>query len=243
MNGMSGFGAGLGGGLGAVGAHKAIEKVIKNSNWKTPAQRRAVEHRSGVLSQQVEQARNTGNTEDILRAMQNLADYREREISGGDKHAFDMLLQAGELSAKYQKWAQAEAYYRRALANCARRKGPGAEESVPVLNGLVNALIKQDKSKDAANFSKQALAILQKSAPDDPQNQQRRIDTAQLCIQSGDLSSAESLLKTAIAAEEKAPTTSDRLATMTATYKSVLEKLGQPADAMQPSQSKESEEE
>ncbi len=225
-----GFASGLGGGLGALGAHKAVERALKA---KSQAQIQAASNQAGVLSQVVARKKQTGSTVEILTAMKDLADFREKEFGAGDKEAGDVMLQAGILAKKESRRGDAETYLRRALSNCGRRKGSGCEESLPILSELIDTLVKLDKLKDAASFSKLAFAIEQKASPNNPQLQQKRLDVAELCIKCGDYAGAEPLLKNAMEVEQTSPG-SERLPVITASYKTVLQQLGKAGDTPAP---------
>lgn len=219
-----GFGAGMGAAL--AGKKHSVKPTL------TADQLSAIASRCASLKADAAAKEKRGDLKGAADSMREIGLFREQNMGPGDKQANEAFVKAANLYESQKDWASAEGVWRKALANCARRNGPGSDEAVPVLERLSKACQESNKGRDAASFLRQSLAILEKKTPGDPGLESRRSEAAERSFKSGDFVSAEELYKDALdSAERRAPNSKASVPLMTS-YAETLRKQGKTEQAV-----------
>ena len=220
-----GFGAGMGAAL-AGKKHHVVKPTL------TADQLSAIASKCALLKADAAAKEKKGDLKGAADSMREIGLFREQNMGPGDKQANEAFVKAANLYESQKDWSSAEGVWRKALANCARRNGPGSDEAVPVLERLSKACQESNKSRDAASFLRQSLAILEKKTPGDPGLESRRSEAAERSFKSGDFASAEELYKDALdSAERRAPNSKASVPLMKS-YAETLRKQGKTEQAV-----------
>ncbi len=135
-----------------------------------------------------------------------------------------------ELESK-KRWSDAEKSFTYVLKVVALRDGPGSPKSVPALQHLVTISKQQGNLAAAIDFQKTILAFSKSAKVPDPQAVLRsQVDLSNLFIVKNDYTSAEPVLRDALASTSSAIPREKRRAAVS-TYVKVLRKLHRDAEA------------
>lgn len=135
-----------------------------------------------------------------------------------------------ELESK-KRWSDAQKSFTYVLKVVALRDGPGSPKSVPALQHLVTISKQQGNLVEAIDFQKTILAFSKSAKVPDPQAVLRsQVDLSNLFIVKNDYTSAEPVLRDALASNSPAIPREKRRAAVTA-YAKVLRKLHRDAEA------------
>lgn len=194
-------------GLGAgAGAAVAGNKFHSTKQTLTVEQLKAIAAKCAALKADADAKEKRGDLKGAADSLTQMGLFREQNMGPGDKQAGEAFTKAANLYESTKDWAGAEGSWRKVVANCARRNGPGSDEVAPMLERLSKACEQTNKTRDAASFLRQSLAILEKKTPGDPGLESRRSQAAANSLKSGDFLSAEEFYKDALdSAERRAP--------------------------------------
>ncbi|MBS1955949.1 MAG: hypothetical protein JST89_17320 [Cyanobacteria bacterium SZAS-4] len=135
-----------------------------------------------------------------------------------------------ELESK-KRWSEAEKSFTYVLKVVALRDGPGSPKSVPALQHLVTISKQQGNLAEAIDFQKTILAFSKSAKVPDPQAVLRsQVDLSNLFIVKNDYTSAEPVLREALAMNSPAIPREKRRAAVS-TYAELLRKLHRDAEA------------
>lgn len=135
-----------------------------------------------------------------------------------------------ELESK-KRWSDAQKSFTYVLKVVALRDGPGSPKSVPALQHLVTISKQQGNLVEAIDFQKTILAFSKSAKVPDPQAVLRsQVDLSNLFIVKNDYTSAEPVLRDALASNSPFIPREKRRAAVT-TYAKVLRKLHRDAEA------------
>ncbi|MBY0547870.1 MAG: hypothetical protein K2W95_11280 [Candidatus Obscuribacterales bacterium] len=214
---------GFGAGMGAALAGKKLQTVKPTL---TAEQLSAIAAKCAALKADASAKEKRGDLKGAADSWTQIGLFREQNMGPGDKQAGEAFGKAANLYESKKDWSGAEGAWRKVLANCARRSGPGSDESAPVLERLSKACEQTNKTRDAASFLRQNLAILEKKTPGDPALESRRTEAAEKSLKSGDFLSAEEFYKDALdSAERRAPSSKPSLPLLSS-YAETLRKQG-----------------
>lgn len=228
----SGLGSKLTGGIGS-GARALCADKKQNRSGPGQAQLQQVQTSTAAFLKAAADKEKQGRPAEAAKLLAEIARYREKVFNGKDGTALDAFLKAAKLVEK-QSPADSEKYLRQALSICAKKYGPGADQSIPILDRLKVLALRQNKPDDAASFGKQQLALEERH----PQStiQDLRLAVADLCMQSNDLVSAQTIYSRALeACDRTEPVNAAQLKTILRSYAQVLKTAGkqQEADAIE----------
>lgn len=195
-------------GLGAgVGAAVAGNKLHSSKPTLTADQLKAIAANCTALKADADAKEKRGDLKGAADCLSQIGLFREQNMGPGDKQAGEAFAKAANLYESKKDWAGAEGAWRKVVANCARRSGPGSDESAPMLERLSKACEQTNKTRDAASFLRQSLAILEKKSPGDSGLEARRSQAAENSLKSGDFLSAEEFYKDALDSAERSSRT------------------------------------
>ncbi len=187
------------------------------------------------LSEQVNQLRHQGRTSEAIPFAQEAVHVAETTFGSDNPRVAVSLSVLGLLEKDQEKFADAEAIYRRALSISLKAEGQESSNVATILNDIADLYRLQSRYADAEKLFQQALAIHQKTlGPDDPAVAGDANNLAIVYASEGKYADAEPLYRRAIAIDEKAQNPEESgVAREIVNLASLYEKEGKYADSEQ----------